>query len=101
MLGQTNQVMQGRPLFGGVTGGSKAYDSPRAYVRGRGAHGVAVQPLERRISDVETIRVDLTGPEAFGDPAGGKDLFSVVKNIATNTGDPAALARDLAALDQV
>src|SRR3954447_19897480 len=95
MLGQANQVVQGRPLFGGATGGSKAYDStgghagvggakgvavqpPERGVGGGGAAGVAPQPRERRISDVETIRVGLTGPEAFGDPAGGKDLFSVV-----------------------
>src|SRR3954454_24133864 len=73
LLGQANQVVQGRPLFGGVTNGSKAYDATGAYVGVGGANGIAVKPLERRISDVETIRVDLTGPEAFGDPAGGKD----------------------------
>src|SRR3954453_11229885 len=78
MLGQANQVVQGRPLFGGVTAGNKAYDDLGGYVGVGGTGGVAVQPLTRRVSDVETIRVDLTGPEAFGDPATGKDLFSVV-----------------------
>jgi flagellar hook-associated protein 3 FlgL len=101
MLGQANQVVQGRPLFGGVTGGSKAYDSTGAYVGVGGANGVAVQPLERRISDVETIRVDLTGPEAFGDPAGGKDLFSVVKSVASHVDDTTALSDDLKDLDGV
>ena len=44
------------------------------------------------------MRVDLTGPEAFG-PA-GSNLFDVVERIATNiTTDPVALATDLADLD--
>ena len=76
MLGQANQVVQGRPLFGGVTAGNKAYDASGGYVGVGGTGGIAVQPLTRRVSAVETIRVDLTGPEAFGDPASGKDLFS-------------------------
>src|SRR3954471_7914470 len=74
MLGQANQVVQGRPLFGGVTSGSKAYDASGAYVGIGGAGGGAVQPLPRRVSDVETIRVDLSGPEAFTDRTTGKDL---------------------------
>jgi len=101
MLGQANQVVQGRPIFGGVTSGNKAYNDDGSYAGLGGANGIDVQPLTRRVSDVETIRVDLTGAEAFGDPASGKDLFSVVKNIAANVGDPTALAGDLADLDQV
>jgi flagellar hook-associated protein 3 FlgL len=101
MLGQANQVVQGRPLFGGVTSGSKAYNDDGTYAGLGGANGIDVQPLTRRISDVETVRVDITGPEAFGDPTSGKDLFSVVKNIADHVGDPTALAGDLADLDAV
>ena len=101
MLGQANQVVQGRPIFGGVTSGNKAYNDDGSYAGLGGANGIDVQPLTRRVSDVETIRVDLTGAEAFGDPASGKDLFSVVKNIAANVDDPTALAGDLADLDQV
>jgi flagellin-like hook-associated protein FlgL len=44
------------------------------------------------------VRVDLTGPEAFG-PA-GSNLFDIVERISTNlTTDPVALATDLADLD--
>jgi flagellar hook-associated protein 3 FlgL len=101
MLGQANQVVQNRPLFGGVTSGSKAYDDTGAYVGVGGANGIPVKPLTRRVSDVENIRVDITGPEAFGDPASGKDLFSVVSNIAAHVGDQTALTSDLADLDKV
>jgi flagellar hook-associated protein 3 FlgL len=101
LLGQANQVVQGRPIFGGVTSGNTAYDATGAYVGVGGAGTVAVQPLTRRVSDVETIRVDLTGPEAFGDPASGKDMFAVVNNVAAHVGNPTALASDLSDLDNV
>ena len=101
MLGQANQVVQGRPLFGGVTTGNKAYDAAGAYIGIGGTGGIAVQPLERRISDVETVRVDITGPEAFGDPASGKDLFSVVNNVVAHVGDQTQLSADLKDLDGV
>jgi flagellar hook-associated protein 3 FlgL len=56
--------------------------------------------VERRISDTEKLRIELTGPEVFG-PAGA-DLFKVVGDIATNlTANPTALSGDLAALDTV
>jgi flagellar hook-associated protein 3 FlgL len=101
MLGQANQVVQGRPLFGGVTSGNKAYDASGAYVGIGGTGGIAVQPLTRRVSDVETIRVDLTGPEAFGDPVTGKDLFSVVNSVVANIGDTTTLSDSLTDLDGV
>jgi flagellar hook-associated protein 3 FlgL len=92
LLTLANTNVQGRPLFGGVTPGSKAYDTTGAFV------GLAGTPVNRRISDTETIRVDLTGPEAFG-PA-GNDLFAIVDRIATDLeADPAALEVDLADLD--
>jgi flagellar hook-associated protein 3 FlgL len=102
MIGQANQVVQGHPIFGGMTTGSKAYDPVTGAYRGAGgANGVAVQPMTRRVSDVEAIRVDITGPEAFGDPTSGKDLFTVVGNVAAHVGNAAALSSDLADLDRV
>ncbi len=98
LLGQANQVVQGRPLFGGVATGSRAYDEAGAYVGIGGTNGIEAHVM-RRVSDVEAIRVDITGPEAFGDPTSGKDLFAVVGNIAADVGDPAALAVHLDDLD--
>lgn len=109
LIGSANQVVQGRPIFGGVTSGTQAYDATGNYV-GVGIPGGAtpVTPLTRQVSDVEAIRVDLTGPEAFGIPSSGKDLFAVVKNIAdhitsmaTSGAGPAALTADLGDLDTV
>lgn len=94
LLALANTTSQGRPLFGGTTSGSAAYDASGNWV------GRAGTPVERRISDTEKLRVDLTGPEAFG-PA-GNDLFSVVGSIATDlTASPAALSGHLADLDTV
>jgi flagellar hook-associated protein 3 FlgL len=94
LLSLANIQVQGRPLFGGVTSGGKAYDSAGAWVGQGGA------PVTRRVSDSEKMRVDITGPEAFGTP--GSDLFAVVNSIATDlTANPLALETHLADLDAI
>ncbi|MCZ2836522.1 flagellar hook-associated protein FlgL [Modestobacter sp. VKM Ac-2985] len=104
LLGLANTTVQGVPVFGGVTSGSTAYDVTTGAYQGFGGTTVPpvpVIPVNRQVSDADTIRVDLTGPEAFGDPATG-DLFSVVQSIATDlVDDPAALAGHLDDLDAV
>jgi flagellar hook-associated protein 3 FlgL len=95
LLSLANLQIQGRPLFGGVTSGGKAYDPTGAW------QGDGTSPVERRVSDTEKIRVDLTGPEAFGDPVAG-DLFEIVNRIATDmVANPAALSVHLQDLDGV
>ena len=94
LIALANVSIQGRPLFGGVT------STGQAYTAGGGWAGNAGAPVMRRVSDTESIRIDITGPEAFGTAPG--DLFSVVDNIATDlTADPTALDGHLAALDDV
>jgi len=94
LLSLANRTIGGRPLFGGVTPGTKAYDATGAYV------GQAGPPVTRRVSDTEVVRVDTTGPEAFG-PAGA-DLFAIVDKIATDVvSNPTALAGHLTDLDTV
>jgi flagellar hook-associated protein 3 FlgL len=94
LLALANIQVQGRPLFGGVTSGGKAYDATGAWVGQGGA------PVTRRVSDSEKMRVDITGPEAFGTP--GSDLFAVVNSIATDlTANPLALETHLADLDAI
>lgn len=97
LLGLANTTVAGRPMFGGITAGQKAYDSATgAYV------GIAGPGTEqaRRVSSTESVRVDISGPEAF--EAGGNDLFSLVARITGNlTTDLDALETDLADLDVV
>ncbi|MCZ2810393.1 flagellar hook-associated protein FlgL [Modestobacter sp. VKM Ac-2979] len=102
LLGLANSTVQGKPVFGGVTSGSIAYDAATGGYQGFGGTSVPpmpVIPVNRQVSDADAIRVDLTGPEAFGDPATG-DLFAIVQAIATDVvADPAALAGHLEDLD--
>jgi flagellar hook-associated protein 3 FlgL len=94
LLSLANRTIGGRPLFGGVTPGSKAYDASGAYV------GQPGPPVTRRVSDTEVIQVDTPGPQAFG-PAGA-DIFAIADKIATDVvSNPAALAGHLADLDTV
>jgi flagellar hook-associated protein 3 FlgL len=106
LLGLANTKVQDQPIFGGVTSGSTAYDAITGAYQGFGGTAavgatpaVPVVPITRQASDSDSIRVDITGPEAFGDPAGG-DLFAVVGNIAKDAVDnPAALGDHLTKLD--
>jgi flagellar hook-associated protein 3 FlgL len=94
LLSLANRTIGGRPLFGGVTPGPQAYDASGAFV------GMAGPPVTRRVSDTEVIRVDTTGPEAFG-PA-GSDIFAIVDKIATDVvANPGALSTHLSDLDGV
>jgi flagellin-like hook-associated protein FlgL len=97
LLSLANLQIQGRPLFGGVTSGGQAYDPDTGAWSGLGG-----TPVTRRVSDTEKIRVDLTGPEAFGTP--GNDLFAVVEKIAADMTSPtaaSALSVHLADLDVI
>ena len=94
LLSLANRTIGGRPLFGGVTPGSQAYNATGTFV------GQAGPPVTRRVSDTEVVRVDITGPEAFG-PAGA-DIFAIVDKIATDVvANPANLATHLSDLDTV
>ena len=94
LLSLANRQIGGRPLFGGVTPGTKAYDATGAYI------GLAGPPVTRRVSDTEVVRVDTTGPAAFG--SAGADLFAVVDKIAADVvANPAALQTHLSDLDTV
>jgi len=93
LIALANTSVRGRPLFGGVTSTGAAYDPAGNWA------GDASAPVMRRVSDTESIRIDITGPEAFG--TAPNDLFTLVGKIATDltTGGPAALSTDLLGLD--
>jgi flagellin-like hook-associated protein FlgL len=93
LLSLANTAVQGRPLFGGVTTGGKAFDGNGDYV---GTDGGVL----RRLSASETVRVDVSGPGAFG--VDDDNLFHVVDRIASHlVTTPDDLQADLTALDAV
>jgi flagellar hook-associated protein 3 FlgL len=99
LIGLANTTVQGQPIFGGVTSGPTAYDASGVYTGFGGTAGMPVIPINRQVSEVDAVRVDITGPEAFGDPA-GVDLFALVGKIAADVvADPTALQDDLNGLD--
>jgi flagellar hook-associated protein 3 FlgL len=94
LLGMANTAVQGRPLFGGVTADTEAYDGTGAYI------GMPGSGVVRRLSASETVRVDVNGPQAFGDD--GSNLFDVVGAIGKDLVDaPSAVAGHLQDLDAV
>jgi|tagenome__1003787_1003787.scaffolds.fasta_scaffold20522772_2 flagellar hook-associated protein 3 FlgL len=112
LLGLANTKVQNQPIFGGVTGGPVAYDVAKdadgvakgTYV---GVGTTAAEfPVTRQVSEADSVRVDITGPEAFGvTSAAGvvpptRDLFTIVGDIAEHVlNGPNALAADLDDLD--
>jgi flagellar hook-associated protein 3 FlgL len=101
LLQSANTQLGGRPIFGGNTGNSAAYDGKGTFI------GTPVDPnnpatqISRRISNTASVRIDLTGPEAFGDSSTpGGSLFDVVNKIATDmVNNPGNLSTDQANLD--
>ncbi|MGY1649662.1 flagellar hook-associated protein FlgL [Geodermatophilus sp. SYSU D01119] len=99
LIGVANTTIDGQPVFGGVTTGALAYNADGSYAGVGGTAAVPVVPQMRRISANEEVRVDVTGPEAFGDPAGG-DLFALVAAIADDVeGNTGAVPGHIASLD--
>lgn len=101
LLQSANTQMQNQPIFGGVTGNSAAYDNNGTFL------GVPVDPsnpatqISRRVSNTESVRIDVTGPEAFGDASSpGGNLFNLVNSIASDmVSNPGNLATDQGYLD--
>jgi flagellar hook-associated protein 3 FlgL len=91
LLAQANTTHLGRPVFGGTTAGSQAYDQAGNYVGDDGS-------VLRTVGEGTRVRVDASGPATFGVwPTG---VFDVLAAIAAHLrGDPSALATDIDALD--
>lgn len=92
ILGQANQTYLGRPVFGGTTAGTHAYDPTGVYLGDGGQ-------VSRVVGDGVTVPVNVTGTQAFGS-GGPDDLFVVLGDIAAMmVDDPAALSAQLDRLD--
>jgi flagellar hook-associated protein 3 FlgL len=92
LVGYANTKYLDRPVFGGTTTGETAYDPVGTYT------GDAT-PTMRTVGVNSKVRVDVTGPEAFG--TGDTQLFTVLQNISDSlrSGDSEALGNSLKNLD--
>lgn len=99
LINQANTTYLGRPIFGGTTGGAKAYDSNGDFVGTNVTTGIS-----RTVGADAAVRVDQTGPEVFGtfsttNPATG-NLFQILTDISANlrAGDTTKLGANLTSL---
>ncbi|MER7002591.1 flagellar hook-associated protein FlgL [Dactylosporangium sp. NPDC000555] len=91
MIDLANSTYLDRPIFGGTTSGSLAYDHSGAYQGDSGA-------VNRTIGANAGVRVDTSGDSVFG--AGAGNVFNLLQRVADNLrNDPSALKNDLADVD--
>lgn len=91
MINLSNTTYLDRPIFGGSTSGTQAYDKSGNFLGDDGK-------INRTITGNATVRVDTSGDEVFG--AGGNNVFKVLGQIADDLrNDPAALSTDLTNVD--
>lgn len=91
LISAANSTYLGRPVFGGTTAGTTAYDATGAWT----GNDVAVR---RNVAPGLQVDVSISGQQAFG-PA-GNDVLAVVDRVATLLrGDPAGLAAGITDLD--
>ena len=92
LIGYANTKYLDRPIFGGTTAGGTAYDPDGSYV---GDDGQTARTVGAGIK----VRVDASGPEAFG--SGDTQLFTVLKDLSDSIrgGDAAAMRDNLTKLD--
>ncbi len=93
LISYANTRYLDRPVFGGNTAGPVAYDPTGAFVGNTGQ-------TTRTVASGTKVRVDTTGPEAFG--SGDTELFSVLTGIADamRAGDTTVLSDGLGKLDK-
>ena len=81
-----------RPIFGGTSAATQAYDPSGTFIGDTSA-------VTRNVGPGVSVQVNVTGPQAFGPP--GADLFTALSNLANDLRtNPAAInTTDLGAID--
>lgn len=98
VLAAANATYLGRPVFGGVTSGSSAYDPTGAYVGTTGN-------VTRRIADGVVVNVNVDGTAVFGN--GASSVFQELSDLSTalragnTTGISAGITAMQARLDTI
>lgn len=92
LIGYANTKFLDRPVFGGTTPGAEAYAADGTYAGDNGQ-------TTRTVGANTKVRVDVTGPEAFG--TGDTQLFAVLDDISAKIrdGDMSGLSEGLKKLD--
>lgn len=91
LLSLANSSYLGRPVFGGTTAGTVAFDSTGAYVGDTGT-------VSRTVGPNTTVDLNTPGTTAFG--PNGSNLFDLLSTISSDlVSSPANLGADLTALD--
>ncbi|MGI8666922.1 MAG: flagellar hook-associated protein FlgL [Jatrophihabitans sp.] len=91
LLSLANSSYLGRPVFGGTTAGSLAFDASGSYVGDTGT-------VTRTVGPSTSLDLNTPGTTAFG-PNGG-NLFDLMSDISNNLRtNPSALGGDLSQLD--
>ena len=97
LLADANTSYLGRPIFGGTTGGTTAYDANGNYVGDSGA-------VNRTVAPGTSVQVNVLGTDAFG--TGATNVFSVLTQLSSDlrSSNPATVAgvgtTDLTAVQQ-
>jgi flagellar hook-associated protein 3 FlgL len=100
LVTQANSKYMNRPVFGGTTPGSVAY-APDPANPGQYTYLGNSGQTTRTVGPNAKVRVETTGPEAFGQPGSPTELFTVLKNLSDNirAGDDDGISTGLANLD--
>src|SRR4051794_19948863 len=95
LIGQANSKYLNRPVFGGTTAGGEAYSQSGKYAGDSNGTTRSVGPNAK-------VRIETTGPEAFGAEGSDTQLFTVLTNIsrAIRDNDTTALDNGLNNLDE-
>jgi flagellar hook-associated protein 3 FlgL len=100
LLSQANVKYMNRPVFGGTTPGSVAYADDPANP-GQVTYVGNSDPTTRTVGPNAKVRIETTGPEAFGRPGSDTELFTVLKNLSDSirSGDDDGVNKGLENLD--
>ncbi len=92
LLQMSNTRYLGRPIFGGITAGDRAFDATATYVGTTGA-------VNRTVGDGVRVRVNVDADAVFGAP--GATVFGDLDDVAAalRAGDEAGIQAGLGALD--
>lgn len=92
LMGLANTSYDGRPVFGGTTAATSAFDVTTYAFSGNS------DPVNRRLDTRTTINVGADGAAVFG--AGAASMFALLDQIASNAvSNPQAISGDITALD--